>query len=85
MSQLFFTPAADEDVLGILNHIAQHRPMTARKWYCALREKCEFLGDNPNMGQLRSEFGQGCRSFGVIRCVIYFSCFGRNSRNLANP
>jgi toxin ParE1/3/4 len=75
MSPLSFTPAADEDLFDILNFIATHRPKTARKWYYTLREKCEFLAANPELGQLRPEFGKDCRSFSVNRWVIYYRYF----------
>lgn len=76
MSLLLFTPAAEEDLLEILNYIARQRPLTARKWYRTLREKCEFLANNPELGQSRPELAISCRSFSVNRWVIYYRPVG---------
>jgi toxin ParE1/3/4 len=72
MSSFSFTSAAEEDLLEILNYIALQRPVTARKWFDTLREKCAFLSIQPELGQLRPEFGSNCRSFSVNRWVIYY-------------
>jgi toxin ParE1/3/4 len=76
MSSLQLTPAAEEDLLDILNHIATHRPLTAKKWYETLRSKCEFLSQNPELGQCRPELDSECRSFSVNRWVIYYRIVG---------
>lgn len=78
MSHLRLTPAAEEDLLDILNHIASHRPLTARKWYDTLRNKCEFLSLNTELGQRRPELNIDCRSFSVNRWVIYYRIVGQD-------
>ena len=53
MSQLIFSLLAEQDLLQIVEYLANDRPKTARKWYDKLREKCELLARNPELGELR--------------------------------
>ncbi len=76
MSRLFITPLAEQDLRDILEHIAQHRPQTARKWYEVLREKCNLLAKHPESGELRPELADAIRSFSVNRWVIFYRFTG---------
>ena len=77
MGRLFITPLAEQDLFDILEHIAQHRPQTARKWYDVLREKCTILAEHPELGELRPELANAIRSFSVNRWVIYYRIAGK--------
>ena len=69
---LLFTPLAESDIEGILDHIAEGRPRTARAVIARIREKCELLARNPEIGQRRMEFPGNYRSFPVQRWVIFY-------------
>lgn len=71
MHRLLITPLAEQDLLGILGYISSQRPKVARKWYQILREKCEFLSQNPELGEVRADLADDIRSFSVNRWVIY--------------
>jgi len=72
MSQLFFSPLAEQDLLEILEYIEKQRPQAARKWYHRLCESCALLAKNPELGELRPDLATTVRSFVVKRWVIYY-------------
>jgi toxin ParE1/3/4 len=73
MSTAIYAPAADEDLLGIATYIAQDSPRAARKWLHTVRETCDLLAANPQMGEERPGFGvPGCRCFSVGNYVVFF-------------
>lgn len=73
MPAVIYSPEAEDDLIGIAAYIARDKPKAARAWAARLRETCEILATNPNMGQLREGFGvRGCRSFSVGNYVIFF-------------
>ena len=61
---------------GLVRHRGIHprdKPETARRWIQSIREMCETLATQPEMGELRKGFGvPGCRSFSVGNYVIFF-------------
>jgi toxin ParE1/3/4 len=61
-----YAQEADEDLVGIADFIARDKPEAARRWIQRIREVCETLATQPEMGELRQGFGvPGCRSFSV--------------------
>lgn len=77
--KLVFTPLAEADVGEILDYVAEHRPHTARAVIARIREKCELLAGNPEIGQQRNEFRGNDRSFPVQRWVIFYRITRRGS------
>ena len=47
-------------------------PATADRLIDAIIDRFELLGEQPRMGRLRPEFGEGVRSFAVENYVIYY-------------
>lgn len=76
MSRLVFTPLAEADLGGILDYIAEQRPLTAVAVVKRIREKCQLLASQPLVGQRRSEFPGDYRSFLVERWVIFYRVIG---------
>ncbi len=73
MSRVVYAPAAEEDLVGIAAYIALDKPVAARKWVAEIRDTCDTLATQPQMGELREGFGvSGCRSFSVGNHVIFF-------------
>ena len=70
--KLFFTPFAEADLGQILDYIAEHRPLTAVAVLARIREKCELIASQPEIGQRRPEFPGDYRSFPVQRWVIFY-------------
>lgn len=70
--KLYFTPVATVDLDGIFDHIATHRPRTASRVVTTLRETCELIAGQPEMGERRSEFPGDYRSFCVERWGIFY-------------
>ena len=70
--KLFFTPFAETDIDRILDYIAEHRPLTAVAVLARIREKCELIASQPEIGQRRPEFPGDYRSFPVQRWVIFY-------------
>ena len=69
---LFITPLAETDLDQILAYIAESRPLTAVAVIRNIREKCQLIATQPEMGQLRPEFQGNYRSFPVQRWVIFY-------------
>jgi len=68
-----YAEEAEQDLLGIAEHIASDNPEAARRWVQTIRETCSTLATQSEMGELREGFGvPGCRSFSVGNYVIFF-------------
>ena len=68
-----YAPEADDDLFGIVEYIARDKPEAARNWLRKIRETCEAIANQPNMGELRPKFGvPGARSISVGDYVIFF-------------
>jgi toxin ParE1/3/4 len=74
--RLLFTPLAMADIDAILDFISEHRPMTAVSVVQRIRERCELIAGQPEIGQMRSEFPGDYRSFPVQRWVIFYRVLG---------
>jgi toxin ParE1/3/4 len=73
MARVIYAPAADEDLVDIAAYIARDKPEAARRWVQTIREKCNSLARNPELGEERTGFGvPGCRSFSVGNYVVFF-------------
>ncbi len=66
MATVIEAPEADDELAGIVDYIARNNPKAARDWLAKIRQTCETLATQPEMGELREGFGiPGCRSFSV--------------------
>jgi toxin ParE1/3/4 len=73
MANVIYAPEADDDLFGIVEYIARDKPGAAREWLHKIRETCETIATQPEMGELRPGFGVlGARSFSVGNYVIFF-------------
>ena len=73
MPRVIYSPEAERDLSGIVEHIAEDNPAAARRWLQRMCEACEVLASQPEVGELRPDFGvAGCRSFSVGNHVIFF-------------
>lgn len=73
MPRVDYAPEADDDLVGIADFIARDNPNAARRWAEKIRDVCSTLATQPDMGELRKEFGiAGCRSFSVGSYIIFF-------------
>ena len=73
MATVIYAPEADDDLVGIVDCIALDKPRAARDWLARIRQTCETLATQPEVGEIREGFGvPGCRSFSVGNYVIFF-------------
>jgi toxin ParE1/3/4 len=73
MGQVIFSPRADADLFNIAATIATDKPDAALRWIDAIRETCNLLSAQPQMGEVRPGYGvPGCRSFSAGNYVIFF-------------
>ena len=73
MANVIYAPEADDDLFGIVESIARDKPEAAHEWLRKIRETCETIAPQPEMGELRPGFGvPGARSFSVGNYVIFF-------------
>ena len=64
---------AERDLEDIWSYVAEDAsPATADRLIDAIVERVELLAEQPRMGRLRPEFGEGVRSFAVDSYVIYY-------------
>ncbi|MFN3192902.1 MAG: type II toxin-antitoxin system RelE/ParE family toxin [Aureliella sp.] len=71
--KVIYAPEADDDIIGIVEFIARDKPEAARNWMRKIRETCDIIATQPNMGEERRGFGvPGCRSFSFGSYVIFF-------------
>lgn len=71
MSRLRYTSSAWEDLNEILEYIAADNLTAADRWLEKIQQRCKLIAQNPDMGQLRPEFGSGIRTVSVGRFVIF--------------
>lgn len=65
---------AEQDLDEIWSYVAEDAsPATADRLIDAIIDRFEMLAEQPRMGRLRPEFGEGVRSFTVENYVIYGS------------
>ncbi|WDQ18641.1 type II toxin-antitoxin system RelE/ParE family toxin [Rhodopirellula sp. P2] len=73
MANVIYAPEADDDLFGMVEYIARDKPEAAREWSRKIRETCETIATQPEMGELRPGLGvPGARSFSVGNYVIFF-------------
>lgn len=70
--RLLFSPAAEDDLEGIADYIAQDSPANAIRFIDELRAQCQRLAKAPTAYVARPELGQGLRSCSHGRYVIFF-------------
>jgi toxin ParE1/3/4 len=64
---------AEQDLEEIWAYVTEDAsPATADRLIDAIIDRFELLGEQPRMGRLRPEFGEGVRSFTVENYVIYY-------------
>ena len=66
MARLRFTPLAEADLNSILDYIAESAPLTARNFVSTIREKCDLIATQPEMGRRRH------RSLAVGQYVVFY-------------
>src|SRR5262245_61627651 len=64
------SPLAEQEIWSYIAEDAS--PSTADRLVDALFDRFELLVDQPRMGRIRPEFGEGVRSVGVESYVIYY-------------
>ncbi len=73
MARVLYAPEAEGDLLSIAEYIARDKSDAARRWVQRMRDACQALAIQPEVGELRAGFGvPGCRSFSVGNYVIFF-------------
>lgn len=64
---------AEQDLEEIWSYVAEDAsPATADQLIDAIMDRFELLAEQPRMGRLRPEFGEGVRSFTVENYVVYY-------------
>ncbi|MDZ4656401.1 MAG: type II toxin-antitoxin system RelE/ParE family toxin [Bythopirellula sp.] len=73
MKSLRYTSKAHTDVKEILLYISEDKLGAALKFVERIEARCDLIASNPEMGELRPEYGPGVRSVSVGKYVIYHS------------
>ena len=71
MKKPLYTPAAQEDLIGILRYISQDKPNAAVSWVEKIEDKCLLIASQPEIGELRPKLGHDVRCSVVGRYVIF--------------
>ncbi len=72
MPKLRYSDASKDDLKEIATFIAKDRPKAARELAVKIREKCRMLAKHPDVGDERSDLGEGIRSTYVGGYIIFF-------------
>jgi toxin ParE1/3/4 len=72
MPKLRYSDASKDDLKEIARFIARDKPRAAREWTAKIREKCRMLVKHPDVGDDRSDLGDGIRSTYVGCYIIFF-------------
>ena len=72
MPKLRYSYASKDDLKEIARFIAKDKPKAAREWVAKLREKCRMLAKHSEVGDDRSDLGEGIRSTYVGSYIIFF-------------
>jgi len=71
--RLIISPSAEADLGGILDHISQDKLGAAQRFVAKLRETCKTLGENPHLGAVWPQIGDGMwRAFAFQKYVIFY-------------
>jgi len=72
MPRLRYSAKSKDDLKRIARFIAEDKPLAARQWVAKIREKCRLVAKHPEVGDRRSDVGDGIRSTYVGSYVIFF-------------
>ncbi len=73
MTGLFYTSAAKQDLVDILEYIAGDNPAAALDWIDKIEAKCLLIGigSSTMIGEMQPHLGEGVRASIVGRYVIF--------------
>lgn len=77
-----YSSAASQDLTQVMLHIAENNSTAALKWIDKIESKCLLIAQNPELGELRPEFGDCVRSFAAGRYVIFYRIVDENAEIL---
>jgi toxin ParE1/3/4 len=66
------TEQAETDLAEILDYLDERSPAAAERLATAVDERCELLGQFPDMGRAREELAPGLRSIAVERYAVFY-------------
>jgi toxin ParE1/3/4 len=69
---VFFTKAAERDLVGIWHYIARDSEAAATRVIHELRDRCQVLSSHPLMGETCEDLRPGLRRFSVGWYVVYY-------------
>jgi toxin ParE1/3/4 len=72
MSRAYFSPAARQDLLDILEFISRDKPGAAIAYVEKLEADCRMLAKNPDLGALRDDLLPGIRIWSVGKYAVFF-------------
>jgi toxin ParE1/3/4 len=72
MPKLRYSDESKADLKEIAKFIAKDKPRAAREWAAKIREKCQMLAQHPDVGDDRSDLGDGIRSTYVGSYIVFF-------------
>ena len=72
MKRLLYSDFATDDLKGILDFIAQDKPIAARSFIDAIIETCHLIAENPELGMRREDLAPTLRMFTHRGYGIYY-------------
>jgi len=73
MAKVHYSSLAAKDLCDNAEYFARDKPDAAYRWVETIKETCELLAINPEMGEQRNIRNLGhCRSFTCGRYVVFF-------------
>ena len=72
MRKVTYSNKAKKDFLSIWAYIAEDSPNAADRLLDTIKEKCDLLGDNPDLGQARPGISAEMRYFPIKNYLILY-------------
>ena len=78
MSRYYLSPLARNDLNEIHDYIANDNPRAARRFVLSLKETCQLLARNPELGERKDDLAPSLRCFVVGNYVIFYQRVDRD-------
>ena len=72
MRKVTYSNRANKDFLSIWAYIAEDSPSAADRLLDTIKEKCDLLGDNPDLGQAHPDISAEMRYFPIKNYLILY-------------
>jgi toxin ParE1/3/4 len=85
MRSVIRSEQAEQDLESILDYLNERSPQAAEHLVSLIEERCQLLGQFPEMGRIRDELAPGLRSIVLEKYVLFYRTTPQNGRGDSHP